>query len=413
MQKYVVDTNALLDNKEIILEYSCIILSHVFREIEKHISNYDRNPSLAYQARQARNYLLENKECVVFDLKDYNVTFEDWDNDYTDNKIIQACIDNGYGLITYDGMLKLKANAVNDAGLASIEVIELNTNSDDDYKGYLELVSDEDIATYMSWGGRNIKENVFDLLPNQYLIVKNKDSGGHIDILRWTGDRYVNARKNGFKTETFGNFTPRDSFQQIALDSLEVNDITMIKGKAGSGKSKIALEYSWEQIESGEKDKLIIFANPVASRNSAKLGFYKGDRNTKLLDSTVGTMLGAKFGSKKFVEDLISKEDSPIMILPFSDIRGFDTTGMNAIVWIIESQNLDIDLMKLAIQRCGDDTKLIIDGDYNSQVDMEAYSGRNNGMRRVSEVFRGKEFYGEVELPNIYRSKMAKIAELM
>lgn len=55
----------------------------------------------------------------------------------------------------------------------------------------------------------------------------------------------------------------------------------------------------------------------------------------------------------------------------------------------------------------------IIDGDYNTQVDMSQYSGRNNGMRRMSEVFRGKDFYGEVELQNIYRSEIARIAEEM
>ena len=69
--------------------------------------------------------------------------------------------------------------------------------------------------------------------------------------------------------------------------------------------------------------------------------------------------------------------------------------------------------MKLAIQRVSDDCKLIIDGDDNSQVDMIAYEGLNNGMKRVSEVFRGKNFYGEIELQEIYRSKIAQIANLI
>ena len=94
-------------------------------------------------------------------------------------------------------------------------------------------------------------------------------------------------------------------------------------------------------------------------------------------------------------------------------LEGFDSTGSKSIVYISEAQNLTIDLLKLGIQRVGEDCKLIIDGDNNSQVDMAAYEGNNNGMRRVSEVFRGQEFYGEVELKNIYRSRMAKIADLM
>jgi predicted ribonuclease YlaK len=74
---------------------------------------------------------------------------------------------------------------------------------------------------------------------------------------------------------------------------------------------------------------------------------------------------------------------------------------------------MDISLMKLALQRIGEDCVCILDGDYKAQVDMSQYAGYNNGMRRVSEVFRGCDLYGEVELQNIYRSRIGKIAELM
>lgn len=100
-------------------------------------------------------------------------------------------------------------------------------------------------------------------------------------------------------------------------------------------------------------------------------------------------------------------------MLPFSDIRGFDASGMRAGVLIEEAENLDISLMKLALQRLGSDSRCIIDGDYKAQVDSEQYAGANNGMRRASKIFRGKQCYGEVELQNIYRSDIAKIAEEM
>ena len=94
-----------------------------------------------------------------------------------------------------------------------------------------------------------------------------------------------------------------------------------------------------------------------------------------------------------------------------SDIRGFDTSGMRAAIYITEAQNLDIELMKLALQRIGDDSICILDGDNQAQVDLSLYAGVNNGMRRVSQVFKGHSFYGEVELKNIHRSKIAKVAE--
>ena len=106
-------------------------------------------------------------------------------------------------------------------------------------------------------------------------------------------------------------------------------------------------------------------------------------------------------------------EQNKIQLLPLSDIRGFDTTGMSAGIYVTEAQNMDISLMKLALQRIGEDCVCIIDGDYNAQVDLIQYEGSRNGMRRMSEVFRGEDFYGEIELQNIYRSRIANIAELM
>lgn len=96
-----------------------------------------------------------------------------------------------------------------------------------------------------------------------------------------------------------------------------------------------------------------------------------------------------------------------------SDVRGYDTTGMNAGIYITEAQNMDISLMKLALQRIGEDSLVIIDGDCEAQVDLPAFAGTNNGMRRMSEVFRGETLYGEVELNQIHRSQISKIAEKM
>lgn len=84
---------------------------------------------------------------------------------------------------------------------------------------------------------------------------------------------------------------------------------------------------------------------------------------------------------------------------------------MNAGIYISEAQNLDISLMKLTLQRIGEDSVCIIDGDCKTQVDDISFSGQNNGMKRVSQIFKGHDVYGEIELQNIHRSKIAQIAE--
>jgi predicted ribonuclease YlaK len=99
---------------------------------------------------------------------------------------------------------------------------------------------------------------------------------------------------------------------------------------------------------------------------------------------------------------MINNEE--LVLLPMSDIRGYDTSGMRAGIYISEAQNLDITLMKLALQRIGEDSICIIDGDDKTQVDLIEFAGTNNGMRRVSKVFRGSDIYGEVELRTIHRS---------
>lgn len=189
------------------------------------------------------------------------------------------------------------------------------------------------------------------------------------------------------------------------------NKITMIKGQAGSGKSYSALAYLFSRLERGKIDKIVIFCNTVAAKNAAKLGYMPGDKNMKLLDSQIGNFLSSKLGSQLAVQRLL--DDEKIVLIPASDMRGYDTSGMNAGVYITEAQNMDVELMKLALQRIGEDSVCIIDGDFNAQTDMIEYSGTNNGMRRASQVFRGADFYGEVTLEKIHRGRIAERAELM
>ena len=197
----------------------------------------------------------------------------------------------------------------------------------------------------------------------------------------------------------------------LLADSLANNTITMVKGPAGSGKTYLSLGYLMYLLESHKIDKIIVFCNTVATKDSAKLGYYPGSRDEKLLDSQIGNLLASKFGGKIEVERLIQEEK--LILLPLSDIRGYDTSGMRAGVYISEAQNMSVSLMKLALQRIGEDSVCIIDGDEKTQVDSVEFAGNNNGMRRASKIFRGNDVYGEVTLKNIHRSRIAELAELM
>ena len=195
----------------------------------------------------------------------------------------------------------------------------------------------------------------------------------------------------------------------MAVDSIRSNQVTMIRGKAGSGKSVIALSVALQLME---KDgyKLVLFCNPTPSKDSQELGFRKGDTLEKLMQSSVGVMMKSKLGGEEAITRLIAKD--MLDILPFSDLRGYDTGEQKTVIWIVESQNLNVPLLKLGLQRITESAKVIIDGDDNAQVDRDIYEN-DNGMKRVSEVLRGNEIYGEVELQNVWRSRLAELVELM
>lgn len=279
----------------------------------------------------------------------------------------------------------------------------------DDYSGFLEIILTNEKMAYLY---EHLNENIYNLLINQYLIVKNIN-GEVVDKLKWTGTTYTSLTIKNINSSYFGTIKPYkgDIYQQCILDSFITNQVTMVKGNAGTGKSYLALGYLFYLLEKQNIDKIVIFTNTQPTANSAKLGFYPGTRTEKLLESNIGNMLSSKLGDCFMVEKMI--QEGKILLLPMCDIRGYDTSGMHCGVYITEAQNMDISLMKLALQRIGEDCVCIIDGDYNTQVDLKQYAGFNNGMRRMSEVFRGQNFYGEVELQNIYRSKIAAIAELM
>lgn len=307
--------------------------------------------------------------------------------------------------ITNDLHLKVLANYF--FGEDSIKSIE---QKKDNYKGYKTVALNREQFAKIYEEPTN---NQLQALTNQYIIIKDVTNTEIVDKVRWDGQSYQSLRYGNFKSDMFGEVKPQkgDIYQQFAFDSLLNNQITMLKGPAGSGKSLIAMSYLFFLLEKHKIDKIIIFCNTVATKNSARLGFYPGTRDEKLLDSQIGNFLISKLGDRIIVEELIKQ--GKLVLLPMSDVRGYDTSGMKAGIYITEAQNMDVSLMKLALQRIGEDSLVIIDGDCDAQVDDIAFEGPNNGMRRLSEVFRDTDFYGEVQLQRIHRSKIAERAQRM
>ena len=408
------DTCSLLNNYSIIfknISSSPFVVSNItLMELEEIKNSSRKDDNIKFKAKKVSQLL--NFYYGRYTIVNYE---REWDETYL--KTIPFLLDNNDSRIVTSAYVYSDThpdicfvtddvNCNNLAKCLGLTTNSLTTKEDAEYTGYkiITCYNEDELADVYNkvYSGEH-----FDLLPNQYLVIRQDDKDIDCYVLR--DNKLIQVQFNTFKSKMLGEIKPIDLYQKLAVDSLQHNTLTMLRGAAGTGKSYLGLGFLFDRLEAGVIDKIIIFCNTVATAGSAKLGYYPGSRTEKLLDSQIGNFLVSKLGDRVAVERLIAEGE--LILLPMSDIRGFDTTGMRAGIYITEAQNLNIDLIKLALQRIGDDGICVLDGDSDTQVDLGIYSGVNNGMRRVSKVFKGQEFYGEVTLPICHRSKIAQIAE--
>ena len=398
------DTNALIDLYDKIFNEEFYVSRISLRELENIKNSKNKDEETKYRARKLSKRFQEQSYM-------YHTVCTEFDNDPhlgNDDKIIKAVKflqDEGIDVV----FMTNDACCYNLAKAEGLKVRSTGAESDDEsYLGFRELnLTEEELSEFYSCKDAYMCKIHPEILQNEYFFIKTKDEV--VDIYRRVGNEAKRVLYPVFNSEFFGDVKPKDIYQRIAMDSMMNNQITIVRGPAGSGKSWLCMSYLFSLLEKGKIDKIIIFCNTVAVKNAAKLGFYPGDKNEKLLDSQVGNFLSSKLGSRIMVEKMIQEEK--LVLVPVADARGYDTTGMNAGVYIQEAQNLDRELMKLLLQRLGEDTICLIDGDDTAQVDLDAYAGMNNGIKRAVEVFKGQDFFGTVQLQKVRRSRIAEVAD--
>ena len=413
------DTCSLLNSyksifgKREVFYYSSITLT----ELENIKTSAYKDEDIKYSARQVANLLGRFKDIAkpILYTTEMDAILKNKNIPITNDSQIVA---TAFYLSLDDEIQDITFVSEDNLCILIAETLGLKTKSSkpkpDNYTGYKEVIMDEDEQILFYATSLQANQNYYNLLTNEYLIIKDEE-GKIIDYYKWTGEKYEDIKSKifNFSSNLFGDIKPYkgDVYQKLAMDALMNSKITVLRGPAGSGKSHLALSFLLYALDRDVISKIIIFCNTVATKGSAKLGYYPGSRTEKLLDSQIGNFLISKIGDRSYVEKLIA--DGYLVLLPMSDIRGYDTSGQNAGVYITEAQNLDIELMKLALQRIGDDSLCVLDGDPLAQVDMSMYAGDNNGLREVSRVFRGADFYSEVTLQKIFRSKIAERAQEM
>lgn len=403
---WVADTNFIYEGlQETFGQYKIALVSTVKQELDKHKTALSEE--LKWKARQANRFIFEHYDNFIHDTKEYNpeeVLGEAYSRDIMDNRIVACAKENGYGILTNDLNMYTTAK---DFGLEVKSYNEQDTTLEM-YKGFKEVKLSS--GELIEFNITSLGENVYDLNINEYLILT--DELGNQEVFIWTGESHERVKENlRFTSDLLGEFKARDIYQLIAMDSIIRNQFTMIRGHAGTAKTQSALSYAIQEVRQGRNyDKLIVITNNLPAKNAWYNGWVKGSLLEKLMDSSIGNMLSSKLGDKDYVQDLVKA--NKLEIIPLSDVRGWEATP-NSIVLISEAQNFNISAMQLAIQRIPETCKLIIEGDNETQLDDKSFEGLNNGMTRVSEIFKGQDYFGTVELQNIYRSQLARQADLM
>ena len=413
------DTNILLDLQEEIFKEFFYISNISLIELENIKSSKTKDEDIKWKARNILRLLSDYKDRLIprYEIVPYN------DNKDFFIKRKKLAINNDSRIIATAYKLSKKVKdlyfVTQDLSCAfNAESVGLKVNKTGsikqktNYNGYKSRIFLDDDSLAEFYNNDLINNfNRYNLIENQYLLIADKEVDNIIDKYKWKNGQYVKIPFYKIETKMFGKISALDDLQQLAMDSLFSNKLTLIRGVPGSGKSLLGLAALFNRLEKGEISKIIIFCNPVVTRGAAKLGFYPGDKNSKLLDSQIGNFLIGKLGSITQVEQMIN--DGTLMLVPVGDCRGMDTTGMNAGIYITEAQNMNIDMLKLVLQRIGEDCYTVIEGDDKTQTDLNIYAGENNGIRRMSEIFKGQDFYGEITLHKCHRSIIAELAEKM
>jgi len=153
--------------------------------------------------------------------------------------------------------------------------------------------------------------------------------------------------------------------QKTATSKILNNTITILRGKAGSGKSLLAANVALDLLFSREIEKIIITRPTVVAGQD--IGFLPGDVNEKLAPFTAPVYENMhRLYSKDKIEKCIA--DGEIEIVPVSFMRGRNFT--DCLVVVDEAQNLTDNQTELLLTRICHGSKMIFCGDA-AQVDLK------------------------------------------
>ncbi|MCX6424021.1 MAG: PhoH family protein [Actinobacteria bacterium] len=224
---------------------------------------------------------------------------------------------------------------------------------------------------------------------------------------RVTADKRVRLVRGD--REAFG-LHGRSAEQRIALDLLLDPDIGIISlgGRAGTGKSALALCAGLEAVLERRQHRKVIVFRPLFAVGGQELGFLPGSEHEKMSPwgQAVFDTLGA-VTTQEVVEEILDR--GMLEVLPLTHIRG--RSLHDAFVIVDEAQSLERNVLLTVLSRIGRDSRVVLTHDVAQRDNLRV--GRHDGVVAVVEKLKGHPLFAHVTLTRSERSPIAALVTEM
>ncbi|MCP8616651.1 PhoH family protein [Salirhabdus salicampi] len=434
---YVLDTNVLLQDPQSIYsfdEHEVVIPAVVLEEVDSKKRNMDE---LGRNARESSRIIdrfrqtgqlqsgvqLPNGGVLRIELNHRSFSkLESVFNERTnDNRILAVALNlhleeekkeerKEVVLVSKDILMRVKADVL---GIKAEDFLNERIVLEEHlYEGFQEVfVNEGHLQQFFQLG--KLPVNIIEckhLCPNEFVVMKNEMNPSQ-SAIGFVESNTKQIKKCNFTNEIAWGVRARNAQQVMALELLFRKDIPLVTmvGKAGTGKTLLALAAGLMQVEDLGLYKKMLVARPIVPLGK-DIGYLPGEKEEKLKPwmQPIYDNLEYLFNVKKSedLENILSGIRS-IQVEPLTYIRGRSIPGQ--LILIDEAQNLTKHEVKTILTRIGEGSKIVLLGD-PQQIDHPYLDELNNGLMHVVEKFKHHELSGHVTMLKGERSDLAQLS---
>ncbi len=310
-------------------------------------------------------------------------------------------------LVTKDMPLRVKAASV---GLPADEYRMHPVADGTGWTGMAEFDVSAELVDELYEAGEFSLVDQLDLLVAQDLpchtgVVLHSARGSALG--RVTADKQVRLVRGD--REAFG-LRGRSAEQRVALDLLLDSDVGIVSlgGRAGTGKSALALCAGLESVLERRAHKRVVVFRPLYAVGGQDLGYLPGSENEKMSPwaQAVFDTLGALVSSDVMDEVM---DRGMLEVLPLTHIRG--RSLHDSFVIVDEAQSLERNVLLTVLSRIGSGSRVVLTHDVAQRDNLRV--GRHDGVAAVIEALRGHPLFAHVTLTRSERSPIAALVTEM